>query len=102
MARLILTLAGRFLNRLISEEIDTNKKEGDYILFYWKHRTQDDGGETIFDACLYKQVVWGPVRWDAELKLVLDFVKAKNKRKGQTFQLINIDDVNEALQTKTK
>ena len=102
MAKLMITLAGRFLARLFQEEIDKNKKEGDYILFYQKHRTQDDSWETIYDACLYKQVAGGPIRWEDELKLVLDFVKSKQRRKGQTFQIINTDEINEAMQTKTK
>lgn len=102
MAKLFITFAGKFLARLIQEEIDANKKEGDYILFYQKHKTQDDSGKTIYDACLYKQVVGGPVRWEDELKIVLDFVKSKKRRKGQALQILNADEINEAIQTKTK
>lgn len=101
MAKLFIAMAGQFINRLIAEEIDADKKSGDYVLFYQKRPQTDDLGENLYNVCLYKQVLGGPVRGEDELKLVLDFINKKRKtRKGQTFQLINADEVNDALKTK--
>lgn len=95
--------AGEFVNRFISEELDRDNKTGDYFLMFSKHPKTDATGENFYNVALYKQVVGGFVRGEDELEIVKKFTKkTAQRRKRQKVQILNCDDVNEAMQNKNK
>lgn len=92
MAKFTVQFAPQFVKMRLDEL--TKDKEGDFILFYEKREKQDGDSETPFSLCLYEQKEWYIVS-ESSLKEILKTIKAKNKKRKNKIQQIDVDEVNE-------
>ena len=78
-----ITYAPQFAKRLRAEEL--KDKNGSFLVIY-QEGEPDSTGDKIYRLGLFKQVWYAPIRTDAGLAEVLDFV-AQNKN----VQILNAD-----------
>lgn len=73
---LAITYAPQFATRLFNNELKKDKN-GSFIIIYQQGET-DSTGDKIYKIGLYKMVWYAPIRTDAGLAEVLDFM-SQNK-----------------------